>query len=144
MMDKARRFAELVARKREIEADLRIVNAQIEDARPKAEQEMIDAGIPRLPVAGMLLFFGQQIRASFRKGMDPEAARRAFTRVGLGDLVPRRMNIQAVKAHIRERLENEEAVEPTIARWVDYKSWKELRAVADDGAAAPSAEDMKK
>ena len=134
------RFADLTRRKRRIAALAEKVEAELRSIEIQAADELIQEGVPRLPLNGQLLYFGRAIQAT-ATGQDGARMRRAFARIGLGDLVSPRPNIQGIKAHIRERLEAELPVERVVNRYVRWKEIRQLRCVVDGGKPPPDSLD---
>ena len=136
----ARRYVELTVAKQDLKTQLEAIEAALRGLEPKAVEEMLNEGLPRLPIDGRLLYFGRLITAS-TAGQDPKIMKRAFARVKLGDLVMAKPNIMGIKSHIRERLDAGLAVEPVITRFVQWRELRQLRCVKDSGEAAPTSLD---
>lgn len=128
----ARKFAKLTKDKRDLEARLKQVNGELDKLAPMASDELIQNGVPRLPIDGMLLYFARLINAS-AAGQDPRRMRRAFARIGLGDLISPKPNVQAIKSHILERLNANLPVENVVSKYVRWQQFRQLRCIADSG-----------
>lgn len=101
MLDQVKRYAELIARKRELEAELRAIQDQLNVMEPGLVEAFIDAGIQHLRLNGQTLYLQQEIWASPVDG-DYDSLCDALERAGLGDMVVRRVHHNTLSAWVRE------------------------------------------
>lgn len=101
--DTLRRFVALTKRKRELEAKLDEVKAELVDLEAEVLRVFEECGIERITVDGMTLFLRRELWASKREDVSWEEACRKLIEAGFGEYVSPRFSTQSISALIRER-----------------------------------------
>jgi len=155
-LEACRRVAELHAEKERLGEALRKVNLDLDLALGEAEREMVEAGLPRLPIDGKLLYWQGYAQVVPRLGRDgpprpprttlPEEARaalyRAMSRMGIAELMPRGVNTRALQGWIVEQVEDGHELPEAFTHWFDYATGKQLRVRNDQaGGGGASVKD---
>lgn len=101
VVDHLKRYTELVSRKRELEAELRALQDEINGLEPVLVEQMLEAGVQHLRLNGQTVYLQQEIWASPVDG-DYDRLCDALERAGLGDMVVRRVHNNTLSAWVRE------------------------------------------
>lgn len=120
-----RTFVDKTKRKRELEAELRSVNKEIEGVKEAALEEMADAGMSSVPFDDMTVYASKQIRA---KVADQEAACVVLARSGYEDLVKTSVNLNTLSALLKEIDANGETMPPEFDGVIERVEFFDLRA----------------
>lgn len=120
-----RTFVDLTKRKRELEAELKGVNKEIEGVKEAALEEMAEAGMSSVPFDDMTVYAAKQVRA---KVADQEAACAALRRAGYADLVKESVNLNTLSAFLRELTEGGEPLPSEFDGVIERVEFFDLRA----------------
>jgi hypothetical protein len=108
-MTQVQEYAALVARKRELEAELRAIQDRLNEMEPGLVEQLIEAGVQHVRVGGQTVYLQQEIWASPVDG-DYDALCDALERAGLGDMVVRRVHHHTLSAWVRELRKADEEI----------------------------------
>lgn len=107
------RFAELEKRRRELDAELKIVEAEQGTLEPAILEQFVNAGVSKITVSGLTVYLHSTLFAGLAR-QEGESADEAYLRacerlvaLGLTDLVTTRFNAQSLAAVLREKSEEE-------------------------------------
>lgn len=126
VVDQARRYAALVARKRELEAELRAIQDQLNEMEPALVEGFVEAGVQHLRVDGQTIYLQQEIWASPTDG-DYDALCDALVRAGLGDMVVRRVHHQTLTAWVRELRKADEEIPEEVRPYLKVSETYRIR-----------------
>ena len=138
-MKKARRCAELIARKRAVENELRSIKDEINELEPSLIQELIEDQVDRLPIKvgddRVTLYIHRQLWVRPKDG-DKDAVIQTLKRCGLSDFVSEGYNTNSLSAYVRERIGNGQPLQPTLAEVVRVDESVSIR-----GRRSPASSD---
>ena len=138
-MKKARRCAELIARKRTVEDELRSIKDEINELEPSLIQDLIEDQVDRLPIKvgddRVTLYIHRQLWVKPKDG-DKGAVIRTLKRCGLSDFVSEGYNTNSLSAYVRERIGNGQPLQPTLAEVVRVDESVSIR-----GRRSPASSD---
>tara|TARA_R110002110_G_scaffold69439_7_gene187204 strand:- start:1021 stop:1479 length:459 start_codon:yes stop_codon:yes gene_type:complete len=118
----ARKFAALVAKKKEAEAELKDAREAMAELEPLILQMLTDEGLKdlKLTVSGMsITLYPKTMLWAYPKEGDRGAVCKALKKARLGDLVKEDYNTSTLSAWARERLAEGVELPPTIASVVE-------------------------
>ena len=95
-------FVDATRSKRELEAQIKVLNEAIEKSEKKLLDEMSDAGVQRVTVDGVTVYIHRQLWASKAGNVTDEEAASAISSAGLSDMVKPKFNTSTMSAYIRE------------------------------------------
>lgn len=101
--DKLARFAELSARKRELQEELKQTNTELGVLEEQLLPQFENAGVQNMRINGMTVFIHRQIWAGAEDG-DTERAVDALKAAGLTDYVAEKFNTNSLSAWVREQV----------------------------------------
>ena len=140
-MDIIRAHAALVARKLQLDDDLREVNRKIAETEPEVRTEMLDHQIDKLPITvdgeSITLHFRTELWAKPIDG-DKAAVVKVLKTCGLGDYVSETYNTSSLSAYVRDRLGDDLPLQPTLASVLKLDEVTKVR-----GRRSPAAHDSK-
>jgi len=102
-IDNAKRFVALTVEKRQIEARLKEIEAELRSLQEPLLDYMADSGIDRISLDGYTLYPLTQTWASALDGDQPRACA-ALEVAGLSKMVQPRFNAQTLSAWVREQM----------------------------------------
>jgi len=95
-------FVDATRSKRELEAQIKILDEQIAQAEKKLLAEMTDAGVQRVTVDDVTVYIHRQLWASKNPNVTDEEAAEAIKLVGLDDMIKPKFNANTMSSYIRE------------------------------------------
>ncbi len=125
-MTQVQEYAALVARKRELEAELRAIQDRLNEMEPGLVEQLIEAGVQHVRVGGQTVYLQQEIWASPADG-DYDALCDALERAGLGDMVVRRVHHHTLTAWVRELRKAEEEIPEEVRPYLKISETYRLR-----------------
>ena len=125
-MTQVQEYAALVARKRELEAELRAIQDRLNEMEPGLVEQLIEAGVQHVRVGGQTVYLQQEIWASPVDG-DYDALCDALERAGLGDMVVRRVHHHTLSAWVRELRKADEEIPEEVRPYLKISETYRLR-----------------
>lgn len=102
------RFSELELRRRELEAELKVVEQEQDTLQPTILEQFVNSGVSKVTLNGLTLYIHSQLWAGVDR-QDGETDESAYARaceklkeMGLDDYVQTRFNSQSLSAYFRE------------------------------------------
>ena len=95
-------FVSATRTKRELEAQIKILNERIVESEKKLLDEMSDAGVQRVTVDGVTVYIHRQLWASKSPDVSDEEAAEAIGTSGLSDMIKPKFNANTMSSYIRE------------------------------------------
>lgn len=134
-VERVREFAELQARKAELNEEIDAINERCGELKPKILEEFEREGVPRLPIAGLGTVhlhrtgWARVVAAGGGKPtkQDKAAAREALRACGMGEFVQESYNTQTVSAWMREMAREGEDLPPELDGKLRYEEEFDVR-----------------
>lgn len=101
-MDLLKVFKGLLARKKELDADVEEVKREIAELQPQVLDMFAREGIQHIKIDGKILYLRKQLWAGLQDGVTREDAIQSLKQHGLDDYVSESYNLIQVSAHFRE------------------------------------------
>ena len=131
-LDNAREVARLYKRKADLEEQIKEVKRDLDAALQKAGDELIEEGLPRLAIKGVIIHFKTVASVKIRDGRDgpPLEGRQqlssedngklmgAMKRMGLSAFVKTAVNKNSLIAYIRNMIEAQEKLPRALKHWM--------------------------
>lgn len=130
--DLAGRYAQVVAHKRTLEAELRDTTAMAEELERELVDAMASAGLSQLAASNWTIYLAVERWARPQPGAE-DALMEALDSAGLSDIAKRRINIQSLSAVVRELLDDG-GDRPTWLELVDISERPRARVRLKGGA----------
>ena len=93
-----------------LEAKVKRMKATLRLAEQDVLTELSHSGTQRITIDGKTLYVRQDLYASVKPGVDPEAAMKVLDDLNLTEFHKERITLQSVSAWIRERRANDEEI----------------------------------
>ncbi len=97
-----KQMKELLEHKRQLQAELRRVQDQINETQPMALQEMADAGIQNMNLDGKTIYLNRSVRPKIAEGWTKEQVVQSLKNYGLSDFLKEDFNMNTLGAYFRE------------------------------------------
>lgn len=103
------RFAELEARRRELEEELKVIEQEQGELEPQVLEQFVESGVSKVTINGLTVYMSTTLWAGVARRDDEtpedayERACARLTELGLGDFVQTRFNTQSLSAYFREQ-----------------------------------------
>lgn len=115
-------YAEKTLKKRELEAQVKTLNTELEELEKRSLAALIDMGLTNVKLAsGDTVYLDKTIWASLidDENGTKDGAHMALKRAKLGYLVKNNVNVQTLSAYVRERLNDGKELFPSIVPWIN-------------------------
>ena len=117
IFDLADRLKEAKARKKALEADLKALNAQIEDLDQALSDSMMDAELDKFTLNGSTFYITTRLFASPKNG-EKEELFEVLRANGYGSLVTETVNANTLASFVKEQIASNDDVLP---EWLEEK-----------------------
>jgi hypothetical protein len=125
-VEKLHRFTELETRRRQLQEELRAVDAESLELEAELLSEFERAGIQNMKVNGVTVYLHRQVWANAREG-DYDRACAALLDAGLPELVERRFNTNRLSAWVRERTREGEEIPDALKDGIEISERFSIR-----------------
>lgn len=128
-MNLAKKVAKMIAKKRQLEDDLRAVKEDIAQHEPQLLDEMVANQLERLqiPVEGQKISIYIHKQLWTKPKEDRAEVVSVLKKCGLSDFVSENYNSNSLSAYVRERLANGEKLQPTLEKCVELTEVVSIR-----------------
>ena len=128
-MNLAKKVAKMIAKKRQLEDDLRAVKEDIAQHEPQLLDEMVANQLERLqiPVEGQKISIYIHRQLWTKPKEDRAEVVSVLKKCGLSDFVSENYNSNSLSAYVRERLANGEKLQPTLEKCVELTEVVSIR-----------------
>lgn len=128
-MPTVQQFAELENIRRNLDEALSQVKARIESLRPRAESVMTEAGMDRVRMKGLTIFFTEKFsvnKKAAKDGITTEDVCEALRLLGRRDMVADNYSSASLKAYVGELLEEHDEVPEPLGKLLNVRRWSQL------------------